>query len=272
MKRLLIALLCLPLLAWSTPPRVVSLGGDVTEIVWALGAGDTLVARDSTSLQPQAVKALPDVGYLRQLNAEGILAMRPTLVLASAQAQPSLALKQVQDSNVPVVTVPASLSPAAISEKIAVIAAALGKTDAGEQLITGQQKLIDALPRRALNVRVLFIMSHSGINAMAAGSDTAADAAIRAAGLTNALANIRRYQSLSREGVITSRPDLIVVGADGLRTLGGENGVLALPGVEHTPAGKHGRIMVVDEVALLGFGLRTAQTILTLRRQAEALR
>jgi ABC-type hemin transport system substrate-binding protein len=61
------------------------LGGDVTEIVYALGAASSLVARDSTSQWPQAANALPDVGYLRQLNAEGILSMRPTLVLASAR-------------------------------------------------------------------------------------------------------------------------------------------------------------------------------------------
>lgn len=97
----------------------MALGGDVTEIVYALDAQSSLVARDSTSQWPEAATALPDVGYLRQLNAEGILATRPTLVLASAQAQPSLALKQVEQSHVRVVTIPASNDLNVIDEKSA---------------------------------------------------------------------------------------------------------------------------------------------------------
>ena len=106
MKKLLALIALLPFAALAAPEeRVVALGGDVTEIVYALGAQPSLVARDSTSQWPAAATALPDVGYLRQLNAEGILATRPTLVLASAQAQPSLVLKQIEQSNVRVVTI-----------------------------------------------------------------------------------------------------------------------------------------------------------------------
>ncbi len=105
MKKWLGLLSALPLMAFAAAQdKIVTLGGDVTEIVYALGAQSALVARDSTSQWPQAANDLPDVGYLRQLNAEGILSMRPTLVLASAQAQPSLALKQVAQSQVKVVT------------------------------------------------------------------------------------------------------------------------------------------------------------------------
>ncbi len=119
------ALLCaLPLVAVAAPERIVALGGDVTEIVYALGAESSLVARDSTSQWPQATNALPDVGYLRQLNAEGILSVRPTLVLASDRAQPSLALKQVEQSHVRVVTVPGTPDLRAIDEKVRVIAQA----------------------------------------------------------------------------------------------------------------------------------------------------
>ena len=96
MKKWLALISALPLLAFAAPQeKIVTLGGDVTEIVYALGASSSLVARDSTSQWPQAANVLPDVGYLRQLNAEGILSMRPTLVLASAQAQREVA-EQVQ--------------------------------------------------------------------------------------------------------------------------------------------------------------------------------
>ncbi|MCX2959272.1 MAG: ABC transporter substrate-binding protein, partial [Serratia symbiotica] len=85
---------------------MISIGGDVTEIVFALGAGDEVIARDSTSLQPKAVKKLPDIGYMRQLNAEGILSLKPTLVLTTELAQPALVLTQLSESGVKVVSVP----------------------------------------------------------------------------------------------------------------------------------------------------------------------
>jgi len=99
MKLWIIGLLALPFSLCATE-RVISIGGDVTEIVYALGAQQALVARDSTSLQPPQATALPNVGYMRQLNAEGMLAMKPTLVIASMLSQPSLALQQVEQAGV----------------------------------------------------------------------------------------------------------------------------------------------------------------------------
>ncbi|AJZ89178.1 hemin ABC transporter substrate-binding protein [Klebsiella michiganensis] len=270
MKRLLLAILALPLMAGAAE-RVVTIGGDVTEIAWALGAGQDVVARDSTSLHPDAVKKLPDVGYLRQLNAEGILAMRPTLVLASAQAQPSMALKQIEASKVKVVTVPAENNLEGIDAKVAAVANALGKTAEGDTLRKTLRDQLAAIPAKPLGKKVLFIMSHGGMTTMAAGQETAADAAIHAAGLDNAMQGFKRYQPLSQEGVIASKPDLILVTTDGVKTLGGEAKVWALPGLAQTPAGKNKQLMVVDDMALLGFGIDTPRTILALRKKAEQL-
>ncbi|TDX20655.1 iron complex transport system substrate-binding protein [Buttiauxella sp. BIGb0552] len=270
MKRWLIALLAMPVIA-SANERVVAIGGDVTEIAFALGSGDQLVARDSTSLHPQAATKLPDVGYMRQLNAEGILAMRPTLVLASAQAKPSLALEQVASSHVKVVTIPAGNSLDAIDEKIDAVAQAMGKTAQGDALRKQVHSKLALIPEKPLPVKVLFIMSHGGMTAMAAGQETAADAAIHAAGLQNAMQGFKRYQPMSQEGVIASQPQLILVTADGVKTLGGEDNVWKLPGIVQTPAGKSRQLLVVDDMALLGFGLQTPDAILALRKKAEQL-
>ncbi|RPH20429.1 hemin ABC transporter substrate-binding protein [Buttiauxella warmboldiae] len=270
MKRWLIALLALPAIAIASE-RVVAIGGDVTEIAFALGASDQLVARDSTSLHPAAATKLPDVGYMRQLNAEGMLAMRPTLVLASAQAKPSLALEQVASSRVRVITIPATNSLDGIDDKIDAVAQAMGKTAEGETLRQQLHAKLAAIPDKPLSVKVLFIMSHGGMTAMAAGQETAADAAIQAAGLRNAMQGFKRYQPLSQEGVIASRPQLVLVTADGVKTLGGEENVWKLPGLAQTPAGKNRQLLVVDDMALLGFGLQTPDAILALRHKAEQL-
>ena len=276
MKRGLFALfalmtIALPVIAAASDQRVVAIGGDVTEIAFALGTGDQLVARDSTSLHPEAATKLPDVGYMRQLNAEGILAMRPTLVLASAQAKPSLALEQVASSHVKVVTIPANNSLEGIDEKIDAVAQAMGKTTQGEALRQQVHNKLASIPEKPLPVKVLFIMSHGGMTAMAAGQETAADAAIHAAGLQNAMQGFKRYQPMSQEGVIASQPQLVLITADGVKTLGGEDNVWKLPGLAQTPAGKGHQLLIVDDMALLGFGLQTPDAILALRKKAEQL-
>ena len=174
--------LALPLTA-AAAQRIVSIGGDVTEIAFALGAGDEVIARDSTSLHPEAVKKLPDVGYMRQLNAEGILVLKPTLVLTTELAQPALVLKQLADSGVNVVSVPGDTTLQAVPQKIATIAAALQRVEQGKQLSERYQQQLAAVDTSPLPVKVLFVMSHGGITPMAAGQHTAADAVIAAAGL-----------------------------------------------------------------------------------------
>lgn len=271
MKRWLIPLLTLPLAALATE-RVVSIGGDVTQIIYALNAQQDLVARDSTSLHPDDVAKLPDVGYMRQLNAEGILAMKPTLVLASEQAKPSLALQQVEQAGVKVITVTGATTLSAINQKIATVAQALHREDKGNALAQNIEKQLAAIPQQPLAVNVLFIMTYSGMAAMGAGTDTGADAAIRSAGLINAMGNIQHYHPLTQEGVIASAPQLVVIGADGLQALGGEANVWKLPGMAMTPAGQHSRLFVVDSMGLLGFGLDTPGVIAKLRKTAEAIK
>ncbi|MCE9941908.1 heme/hemin ABC transporter substrate-binding protein, partial [Serratia liquefaciens] len=151
MKLWIIGLLALPFSLCATE-RVISIGGDVTEIVYALGAQQALVARDSTSLQPPQATALPNVGYMRQLNAEGMLAMKPTLVIASMLSQPSMALQQVEQAGVKVVTVTGKPELNAIDEKITAIAAILGREKEGKALQAALDRQLAAVPTNPLPV------------------------------------------------------------------------------------------------------------------------
>ncbi len=264
--------LCLALalpLAATAAERIVSIGGDVTEIAFALGAGDEVVARDSTSLHPAAVQKLPDVGYMRQLNAEGILALKPTLVLSTELAEPALVLKQLEESGVKVVRIPGDTTVQAVAEKISTIAGAVNRSGEGNKLAERYQQQLAAVPNTPLSVKVLFVMSHGGITPMAAGQHTAADAIISAAGLKNAMQGFSRYRPLSQEGVIASAPDLLLVTTDGVRSIGGLEQLWRLPGIALTPAGKNRRVLIVDDMALLGFGLETPKALSLLRNAAE---
>ncbi|AXF78416.1 hemin ABC transporter substrate-binding protein [Erwinia tracheiphila] len=270
MKIWLMALLALPFTLFAEE-RVVSVGGDITEIIYALDAQQSLVARDSTSLHPAVVTKLPDVGYMRQLNAEGILAMKPTLVIASVLAKPSVVLKQVEQANVKVVTVTGEPSLNAIQQKITTIASALHRETQGEALVAKINSQLKGVAGKPLPVKVLYILNHSGMKAMAAGTQTAADGAIHSAGLQNAMGNIPHYQTLTQEGIVASAPQLVVIGESGLKSMGGEEKIWQLPGLALTPAGKNHSLLVVDEMSLLGFGLQTPRAIAKLRKAAEAL-
>lgn len=252
--------------------RVISIGGDVTEIVYALGSGDEMVARDSTSLHPESVKRLPDVGYMRQLNAEGILAMKPTLVLSSELAEPSLVLQQVAQNGVKVVRIPGNTTLDTVPQKIEVIADALNRQLEGEKLIATYRQQLAAVKRGPLPVKILFVMNHGGTTALAAGQNTAADAMITSAGAQNAMQGFTRYRPLSQEGIIASAPDLLLITTDGVRTLGGLDQVWKLPGLALTPAGKNHRVLVLDDMSLLGFGLETPTVLATLRQAAEQVK
>ncbi|CAM3705184.1 hemin ABC transporter substrate-binding protein [Rahnella bruchi] len=249
--------------------KLVSIGGDVTEIVYALGAGNELVARDSTSLRPKAVLALPDVGYMRQLNTEGILSMHPSMVLSSELAEPSLVLQQLAQNGVKVVRVPGTPSINTVPEKIEVIAGALNRQAEGEKLIATYRSQLSTIRHDELPVKMLFVMSHGGMSSMAAGQNTAADAMITSVGAKNAMQGFSRYRPLSQEGVIARAPDILLLTADGVKTLGGLDQVWKLPGVAMTPAGKNKRVLVLDDMSLLGFGLQTPAVMAQLRQAAE---
>ncbi|MCX8957842.1 heme/hemin ABC transporter substrate-binding protein [Erwinia psidii] len=270
MKAWFIALLVMPFTLLAQQ-RIVSIGGDITEIIYALDAQQSLVARDSTSLHPAVVTKLPDVGYMRQLNAEGILAMKPTLVIASELSKPSVALKQVEQANVKVITVTGEYSLSAIQQKIATVASALHKEEEGKALEEKIASQLAGVPDKPLPIKVLYIINHSGMKVMAAGTETAADSAIRSAGLQNAMGNIPHYQALTQEGIIASAPQLVVMGEESMKAMGSEDKIWQLPGLALTPAGKNHRLLVVDEMALLGFGIETPGAIVKLRKAAETI-
>lgn len=252
--------------------RVISIGGDVTEIVYALGSGDEMVARDSTSLHPEEVRNLPDVGYMRQLNAEGILAMKPTLLLSSELAEPSLVLQQVAQNGVKVVRIPGNTTLDTVPQKIEVIANALNRQPEGKKLIATYRQQLASVKHEPLPVKILFVMNHGGTTALAAGQNTAADAMITSAGAQNAMQGFTRYRPLSQEGIIASAPDLLLITTNGVRTLGGLDQVWKLPGLALTPAGKNHRVLVLDDMSLLGFGLETPTVLAALRQAAEQVK
>ncbi|RMF11444.1 MAG: hemin ABC transporter substrate-binding protein, partial [Alphaproteobacteria bacterium] len=172
--------------------RVVSIGGAVTEIIYALGLSYRVVAVDSTSRYPVEVTSKPNVGYMRQLAAEPILALEPSLVLAVQDSGPPAVLDQLREAGLPVVLIPDVPSPLGVLDKIARVAAALGEPEKGRVLEARLKAELDALTAAVARVprrpRVLFLLSvGSGGAPLAAGRNTSAAGIIELAGGINAV-------------------------------------------------------------------------------------
>ncbi|MDX2266150.1 MAG: ABC transporter substrate-binding protein [Hyphomicrobiales bacterium] len=266
--------------AWAARPalgaataRVVTLGGDVTEIVYALGAGGLIVGRDSGSLHPAEAAALPDLGYFRNVGAEGVLSLAPTLVLATASAGPPETLRQIAAAGPTVIRMPDRFTGEALIEKVRIAADALKARDAGDALasrlsasIADAEAAISRMPREP---RTLFLLSARDGAPMAAGRDTAADGIIALARGVNVFSAHYGYKPISLEAAAAAAPQAIVMMDHTLTAMGGVNAVANHPALSLTPAAREKRVIAREGQYMLGFGPRLPEAMKDL---AAALR
>jgi iron complex transport system substrate-binding protein len=243
-------------------PRIVSIGGATTEILYALGAERQIVAVDSTSLYPlRASKEKPNVGYMRALSPEGVLGLNPSLILAAEGAGPKETIAVLKAAKVPYITVPDHFTGEGIVDKIGVIAKAADAADRGGCLTKVVQADLDALATVRSRIdeplKVLFILSLTNQRPMVAGGATAADGIIRLAGATNAMMAFEGYKLINEEAIVAAKPDAVLVMQRSGHSLSAET-VFQHPALALTPAAQHKRFVSMDGLYLLGFGPRTA--------------
>lgn len=247
--------------------RVLSIGGAVTEIVYALGGDAALVARDTTSTFPAPAQDLPDVGYMRALSPEGVLSVAPDLILAIEGAGPPETLAVLRSANVNWTEIPEGYTGAAITAKIRAVGDALDR-QAEADALAGQ---VEADLAQAMDLarqrggdnprRVLFVLSTRGGKIMASGTGTAADSIITLSGAVNAVPDYEGYKTLTDEAVIAAAPDVILMIARGGDHAASDTDLLSMPAIARTPAGKAGKLVRMDGLHLLGFGPRTADAV-----------
>ncbi|WHA41777.1 heme/hemin ABC transporter substrate-binding protein [Agrobacterium larrymoorei] len=241
--------------------RIVAVGGTVTEILYALGAGDRIVARDSTSSYPAQALEKPDVGYMRALSSEGILSQKPDLILSEDGAGPADVISILKASEVPMVTVDTPPQASAIAKKIEDVGAAVGLEEKSRALAASVDAQLAKLEKDVAAVgekkkRVLFVLSMAGGRIMAAGKETEAAAIIELAGGINAAPEITGYKPLTDEAVIAAAPDVILTMQRGYHAAKPEE-VFALPAFQSTPAAASKALISMDGLYLIGFGPRT---------------
>jgi iron complex transport system substrate-binding protein len=245
--------------------RVVAIGGALTEIVYALGAEASLVAVDTTSQYPaDALRRLPNVGYMRALSAEGVLSLKPTLIIAEGDSGPPAVLAQLRSAGASLALLRRDPSPEGVVYKMRAVARLLGRAEHGEKLSAAfaadMAALAAAIAKIERRPKVVFLLSASR-GLMAAGRDTAAHRVIELAGGVNAIQGYTGYKPLSAEAIIAGKPDFILVTEHGLAQIGGAARLLERPELAETPAGREKRVVAMDALLLLGFGPRTPEGV-----------
>jgi len=247
--------------------RVIVLTGDVAETVWALGMGGSVIATDTSVTYPPEAQRAPKIGYMRTLAAEGILTQRPSLILGGESAGPPEALEQLRGAGVPVLIVATPNTLDAPTQKIRAIGAALGIPEVAEALASWTQAEIDAARALAAKAqtkpRVMFLNVRGNIVQQISGKGAPAQLLIEAAGGIDAgtAAGVVGYKSITPEALVAGQPEFYLLFNLGLESVGGVDGLLAIPGVDQTPAGQARRVLRYEDQYLLGLGPRTGQML-----------
>ncbi|HEJ7646392.1 heme/hemin ABC transporter substrate-binding protein [Klebsiella oxytoca] len=263
----LLALTCA--LSAQAAGRIVVAGGSLTELVYAMGAGNHVVGVDETTSYPPETVALPHIGYWKQLSSESILSLRPDRFITWQDAGPQLVFDQLRSQKVDVVTL--SRVPATVEQMYAnihTLAKTLSVEEQGNALINDIRQRLEKVAQSSVSksapVKALFILSAGGSAPQVAGQGSVADAIMTLAGALN-VAQHPQYRSYSAEALIAANPQAIVVTSQMVE--GDINRLSTIAGITRTAAWKNNRIIILDQALILGMGPRVADAVETLHSQ-----
>lgn len=246
-----------------SPERIVSLAAGVGETLAALGLADRVVARDETSDVP-AIADAPIVTKAHGTSAELVLAEQPDLVLVDAATSPPEAIDQIRSTGITVVEVPEAWSVADIGPRTRAVAEAVGlpASAADAVIATATSSVTVAPPATPPRVAFLYLRGTSAVYLLGGQGSGADDLIAGAGGIdVGAESGLDAFVPLTPEALVAANPDTILVMTKGLESVGGLDGLVALPGVAQTTAGRERRVIAVDDTLLLSFGPRTGELV-----------
>lgn len=250
--------------------RIVSLGGTMTEIIYGLGQGDKIVGVDATSIYPESVEKKAQLGFYRNVSAEGVLSLKPDLVIMGESSQSPQLLKQLKGTNVKLIVIPERNSLGFVADKIRAVGSAIGATDEAKGLIAQFKEDLEAaskIPSAGKPVRAMFLYARGPSHIMVAGGDTPAHVMMSEAGLENAFASVKGFKPVSAEAMVAANPELVILQDVGLENV--QKSVWKMPGIELTKAGQGKKVIVVRALPFLGFGPRTGEELGRLKAEVR---
>ncbi|MGN6437845.1 MAG: heme/hemin ABC transporter substrate-binding protein [Agriterribacter sp.] len=254
---------CTPELKKSTinPQRIVSLDGSLTEIIAELGFEKNIVGVDVTSTYPASVNTLPKASHTRTVNPEAVIAMKPTVIFALEKGMKAEVEQQLRSAGLPVVMLKKEYTVQGTKDLIKQIADTLGKSDKVEGIWKQIDTDLATVKTYDTKPKVLFVYAR-GVGAMSVGGKkTAPDKMIELAGGINAASEIEDFKPFTQEALVQENPDVILFFDSGLESLGGIDGLLKIPGIAATNAGKIKKIVTMDGQLLAGFTPRVGKAV-----------
>lgn len=240
--------------------RIVAVGTAITETIYALGAGEKLIGVDNSSHEyVLESKNLPTVGARTALNAEGILSLKPTLIILGADSAPPQIFDQLRGAGISVLTLTPNYTIETVKSKVQTIAKALGAESKAAEINASIDKDMNEIEKMLSNVKnkpkVMFVGRGPNMpNATMSGTGTTIDEMIKLAGGVNPFSDFNGFREMTDEAVVAAQPDIILITQKSFERSGGVDGVIKFPGVALTPAGKNKRIIAVSDMYFQGFG------------------
>ncbi len=254
--------------------RIIVLNEAIAEIVVSLGLKDSIIGRDATTTLA-ALADVEEVSNGHDISAESVLSLRPSVVIGDTRTGPPEALQQLRGAGIAVVIAPEVWTLSELPSRVSLIARALGVPKCGEDLVALTQRSIEgalsAVGSYASVPRVAFLYVRGTASVyLLGGSGSGADEIIAATGAIDvgAFNGLSAFTPLTAEAIVQADPDVLLVMTRGLDSVGGVDGLLALPGVSSTRAAGSRAVIAVDDDLLLSFGPRTGDLI---ARLAEIL-
>ncbi|MFB8380696.1 heme/hemin ABC transporter substrate-binding protein [Streptomyces rubiginosohelvolus] len=259
--------------------RIVPLTGSLSEIVFTLGFGKQVVARDITATFEQAEK-LPVVTRAHDVSAESVLSLKPTIVLADTTTGPSEAIDQIRDAGIPLLVVEPAKGLDDVGRRIDTVAEALGVPSAGTELKERTEKRIadvqKSIPEHTdgKKPRVAFLYLRGSASVyLLGGAESGASSLLEAAGAVDAGKESgldKDFTAITSEALAKAAPDAILLMTKGFESVGGMDGLVKIPGIAETPAGMDRRVVTVDDGVLLNYGPRTDRVLTEIVEQLYA--
>lgn len=272
-------LLLLPLvfLVEAAPKRIITLNSALTETVFALGFGSSIVATDVTSESPAAAAKLPKVSKNRSVSSEGLLRYKPDIVLVIEGEVSRAVIQQLGTAGIKFVAIRQQYSSKGALNFIQDVANALDEEDRGKTLVNTTQKVLQevelTIKKQSFTKtpKVLFIYARGTGTMSVAGKGSSIDEIIKLAGAQNAVQEFADFKPYTTEALVSANPDIILMFDFGLSSLGGKEAMLKLPGVRLTNAGKNKRIIQMNGPLLINFSSRLPEAIQELHSAMKAV-
>ena len=252
--------------------RVVVLANGVAEVMNALNAKSILVGRDISSTEKE-LKDIPIVTSGHQVLPEKVIELKPDLVIIDASTGPKAALDQIRTAGVKIIETPESWTLADIPTKVSAVSTAIGAPQQGDLLNqVFNKELTTSTVATKPRIAFLYLRGTSSVY-LIGGPGSGSDSLIQAIGATDVGAQSlpNPYNTMTAESLATLNPDVIIVMTKGLQSVGGISGLLKLPGVAQTQAGKNQAVIDVDDSLLLSYGPRTPSLVNALAKAVTAV-